>query len=88
MNGGVSIACLAHPEGELENLAQHGGFDFLDMSDSAKGSGTQSAGGWDSRTSLPISFTPLVTDHRSHTKFKFGRSHQLTHTQTSKDSVP
>jgi hypothetical protein len=38
-------------------------------------------GGRDSRTSLPVSITPLVTDYRSHTKFKFGRPHQLTLTK-------
>ena len=42
---GVSVACLAHPECELEDLAEDVGFDFLDMSDSATGGGAQSAGG-------------------------------------------
>jgi UDP-N-acetylmuramyl pentapeptide phosphotransferase/UDP-N-acetylglucosamine-1-phosphate transferase len=45
---GLIVLCgvaLAHPEGELEDLAEDVGFDFLDMSDSATGSGAQSAGG-------------------------------------------
>jgi len=44
-NRGIPLARLAHPEGELEDLAEHVGFDFLDMSNPAKGRGSQSAGG-------------------------------------------
>ena len=39
------MACFAHPECELEDLAEDVGFDFLDMSGSATGGGAQSAGG-------------------------------------------
>jgi hypothetical protein len=45
LNCGISVPCFSHPEGELEDLAEDVGFDFLDMSDSVTGSRAQSAGG-------------------------------------------